>query len=201
MAACWGLAGGQGVLQELLKEAHKVFLIIDKRSILSTMRNTMPKKSPINTDAVNARLQSLGAALRARRKALGVSAVAAAEAAGLSRVTLHRIEKGEPSVTMGAWHSVAAALGTQLLWQTDGPPHVTATPPAGWLPVRIALADYPQLKALAWHVQGAQYLSPIEAHGIYERNARHLDMAAMAANERNLLDALRQVFGDKAAHV
>jgi len=39
--------------------------------------------------------------LAEKRKALRVSATVAAEAAGMSRVTLHRIEKGEPSVTMG----------------------------------------------------------------------------------------------------
>jgi transcriptional regulator with XRE-family HTH domain len=36
-------------------------------------------------------------------KALKVSATTAAEAAGMSRMTLHRIERGEPSVTMGAY--------------------------------------------------------------------------------------------------
>jgi hypothetical protein len=32
----------------------------------------------------------------------------------MSRVTLHRIEKGEPSVTMGAWCNALAALGLAL---------------------------------------------------------------------------------------
>jgi hypothetical protein len=42
----------------------------------------------------------------------------------MSRVTLHRIEKGEPPVTMGAWSNAIAALGMpsmdtqeQALWQ------------------------------------------------------------------------------------
>jgi transcriptional regulator with XRE-family HTH domain len=56
----------------------------------------------------------LGAQLRALRKALKVNVTVAAEAAGISRVTLHRIEKGEPSVTMGAWANVAAALGMRF---------------------------------------------------------------------------------------
>ena len=54
----------------------------------------MPK--PFLSDIVVARLQDLGARIRARRKSLGVNATAAAESAGMSRVTLHRIEKGEP---------------------------------------------------------------------------------------------------------
>ncbi|MFG6415730.1 helix-turn-helix domain-containing protein [Roseateles sp. DC23W] len=46
-------------------------------------------------------MTELGARIRAQRQRQRVSATHAAEAAGLSRVTLHRIERGEPSVTMG----------------------------------------------------------------------------------------------------
>jgi hypothetical protein len=47
------------------------------------------------------------------------------------------------------------------------------------------------LRALAWQVHGTETLTPAEALGIYERNARHLDMQAMSANELALLQALR----------
>ena len=62
----------------------------------------MPKSSPPSAAQTLSELKALGAQLRAQRKALKVNATVAAEAAGISRVTLHRIEKGEPSVTMGA---------------------------------------------------------------------------------------------------
>lgn len=74
----------------------------------------MPAKSPVTTDASTAQLQALGAHIRSQRKALRLSATVTAEAAGVSRVTLHRIEKGEPSVTIGAWCSAMAALGMVL---------------------------------------------------------------------------------------
>ena len=61
----------------------------------------MPAKAPPTGDLVAARLASLGQRIRARRKQHKVTATTAAEAAGMSRVTLHRIERGEPSVTMG----------------------------------------------------------------------------------------------------
>jgi len=60
--------------------------------------------------------------------------------------------------------------------------------------VRIPLADYPQLKALAWQVQGADHLTPVEAHDIYERNARHIDDAAISADEQALRQALQAAF-------
>ncbi len=155
----------------------------------------MPSTSPPLVESTASNLQALGVQLRARRKALRVSAVAAAEAAGLSRVTLHRIEKGEPSVTMGAWAQAMAALGLTLAAQSGE--SAPGTDPAsqdgaeGWIPVRIALARYPQLKALAWQVHGTDTLTPIEAWDIYERNARHLDIGAMPEHEQALWRALQ----------
>lgn len=162
----------------------------------------MPSPSPANADQTLAELQSLGAQLRAQRKALKVNATVTAEAAGISRVTLHRIEKGESSVTMGAWANVAAALGMQLnleLQQQQALQNNTHS--NGWWPVRIALADYPQLKALAWQVQGTDHLTPVEAHDIYERNGRHLDMGAMTIDEQVLWMALQAAFGKRVEHV
>lgn len=165
------------------------------------MSNNMPQKSPLLNEITAAKLCSLGAQLAERRKALGVSATVAAEAAGMSRVTLHRIEKGEPSVTMGAWSNAIDALGMQLQLQPPEAARATPTDRAGWWPVRIALADYPQLKALAWQVHGTDHLTPVEAFDIYERNARHMDMPSMDTQEQALWQALQQAFGKRAAHV
>ncbi|MCK9283926.1 MAG: helix-turn-helix domain-containing protein [Rhodocyclaceae bacterium] len=160
----------------------------------------MPARPPPTTRIAVEALALLGQQIRAQRKALRVNATAAAEAAGISRVTLHRIEKGAPAVTMGAYLNVMAALGL-----TFGiiAPAATARVDAmkGWLPARIRLSDYPQLKQLAWQVQGTDELTPAEALSIYERNARHLDMAAMEAREQNLIDALRLALGDNGKHV
>ena len=119
----------------------------------------------------------------------------------MSRVTLHRIEKGEPSVAAGAWGNAMAALGMSLLALNAEVAHATGPEPAkgmdppNWIPVRVRLADYPQLKALAWQVHGTDALTPIEALDIYERNARHLDTAAMSPAEQALLQALRMGLG------
>ena len=153
----------------------------------------MPSIFLNSSDANASPLQSLGAQIRAQRKALRLSATVTAEAAGVSRVTLHRIEKGEPSVTMGAWCSAMAALGLGLQTQKladERAPTAQAPGRAGWVPARVVLADYPQLRALAWHVHGTDSLTPSEALDIYERNARHLDPQTMSANERALLAAL-----------
>jgi transcriptional regulator with XRE-family HTH domain len=166
----------------------------------------MPAKPPPSSEQSAAQLHALGEQLRARRKVLRVSSTAAAEAAGMSRVTLHRIEKGEPSVTAGAWANAMAALGMKLLARNDEDADATGASPqpkelADWIPVRVRLADYPQLKALAWQVHGTDTLTPVEALGIYERNARHLDTAAMSPAEQALLQALRTGLGGGSAVV
>lgn len=156
----------------------------------------MPATAPELHDRAAASLKALGAAVRQRRKGLGVVAVAAAEAAGISRVTLHRIEKGEPSVTMGAYAAVFAALGLDCrLLPAEQPPAEQSLPDRkGWIPARVRMADFPRLKELAWQVHGVDELRPREALDIYERNARHLDMETLLPRERELIEALREGF-------
>ena len=161
----------------------------------------MPTHPPPTSEKATAQLQALGEQIRARRKALRVSSTAAAEAAGMSRVTLHRIEKGEPSVAGGAWANAMAALGLTLLARNTEDARAAEASPADlneWIPVRVRLSDYPQLKALAWQVHGTNTLTPTEALGIYERNARHLDTVAMSVAEQALLQALRTGLGGGA---
>lgn len=155
----------------------------------------MPAKAPPTADRALRLLHALGQQVRARRKALGVSAMAAAESAGMSRVTWHRIEKGEPAVAIGAYANAVATLG--LEWRVGLPsetPERSPAPPAGWLPARVRLADFPQLARLAWQVHGTDTLSPQEALSIYERNWRHVDEPSLLPRERALLDALRVAF-------
>jgi len=154
------------------------------------MRITMPAAAPSTGEIVTAKLLALGERLRAQRKRLGVSATTAAEAAGMSRVTLHRIERGEPSVTMGAYVNAAAALGLELgVFDVQAPPPSSSSKTAA-APARIRLADYPQLERLAWQFHAGSEVTPAEALSLYERNWRHIDQAALAPHERALIQAL-----------
>lgn len=160
----------------------------------------MPATVPVLTATTAAKLAALGQRIRAARKALKVSATAAAEAAGMSRVTLHRIERGEPSVTLGSYLNVLAALGLGIAIVEPGAAAAREAAPqrGGWIPARIPLAEYPQLKRVAWQIQGVDELAPAEAFGLYERNSRHLNLKAMDPKERELLHALRLAFGEGA---
>jgi transcriptional regulator with XRE-family HTH domain len=155
----------------------------------------MPAIAPPIGDHLAATLSALGQRLRARRKALGVSATTAAEAASMSRVTLHRIEGGEPSVTMGAYLSAAAALGLSFALLDPQDPGGKLKDEQPVLPASIALSDYPQLKRLAWHLHGTTELTPKEALALYERNWRHVDPSAMDPRERALVKALARDLG------
>jgi transcriptional regulator with XRE-family HTH domain len=155
----------------------------------------MPATSPFTPENVAVDLAALGEAIRLHRKALGINAQTVAQAAGISRVTLHRIEKGEPAVTIGAYLNAAAAVGLHVYAstsseQTDPLQHDT-------IPVEIDLARYPQLARLAWQLGSETRLTPLEAWGLYERNWRHVDHGALSENEQRLIDALERMVGEK----
>lgn len=159
----------------------------------------MPAQAPIIANTVADKLIAMGKQIRAHRKVLRISATTTAEAAGMSRVTLHRIESGEPSVTMGAYLNAMAALGMNfdLIKPADLVADHTSADCKGLIPARIRLADYPQLKKLAWQVHGTDELTPLEALSIYERNWRHVDLQAMEPGEQQLVDALRLGLGER----
>ena len=110
---------------------------------------------------------------------------------GISRVTLHRIEMVEPTVSIGAYLNVISALDLTLNLSARGDAGYEADGDSvETLPVRVSLKDYPQLKELAWHVQGVDELSLVEAHSIYERNKRFLDIENLSDSEQELIELL-----------
>jgi len=150
----------------------------------------MPSPSPDPTEAGSEALRALGATLKARRRAMGVNASTAAQAAGMSRVTLYRIERGEPSVTFGAYVSAARVLGLHFALGDSASLSEEAA-----LTQPIRLVDYAQLQRLAWHLPGREELSPEEAFEVYEANWRHLERNKLSERERTLIDALARQFG------
>ncbi|WP_158256766.1 helix-turn-helix domain-containing protein [Pseudomonas sp. MYb185] len=150
---------------------------------------------------IAARAARLGSKIRARRKALRVSTTVTAEASSISRVTLHRIERGEPSVSMAAYLRVLAALGLEFELIEAANAEKPDLQAQASIPVRVSLVTYPVLKSLAWQVQGTDSLSPQEAWDIYERNWRHADLDKALPDELALMEALRQVFGGGGRNV
>lgn len=134
-------------------------------------------------------LHALGARIRRARKDLGLTAQDVADAAGISRVTLHRIEKGEPSVTMAAYANVMQMVGLPLTVPADAEVEADAA-----LPERIRIADFTELAKLAWQMKRSAELTPAEAWNVYERNARLLDETNLSHVERRLLELLRREF-------
>lgn len=159
------------------------------------MGNTMPAKFHLKTLTPREQLLELGQQIKQHRKTHKLSANAVATAAGLSRTTLHRIEAGEPSVAAGAYWAAVAALGLRC--------GIVETPTTGLevLPDQIDLNRYPQLKLLAWHVQGTQFVSPRQAWDIYMRNWRHIEEAKIQDAEKKLIEQLRAEFEGLGEHV
>lgn len=155
----------------------------------------MPRKISTQNPRPKTMLQVLGQKVKDARKFQGVSAVATAEAAGISRVTLHRIERGEPSVTMGAYLNVISSLGLSLeLIDPSHPPSAKSSLKTD-LPEKIRVGEFKQLKRLAWQLKSDQTLSPEEVLDLYERNWRHIDLKDMDSKEREFLRRLLKSFG------
>jgi hypothetical protein len=114
---------------------------------LPGIENTMSARPPLASPAAAAKLKVLDERIRARHGALGINATVTAEAAGMSRVTLHRIKKGEPTVTIGASLNALVALGLDfgILTQDQPADAVGDDAKPGWIPVRVRLGDDPQL--------------------------------------------------------
>ncbi len=151
-----------------------------------------------DSDADAVPLVALGLSLRKQRRRLGLGTVAVAEAAGISRMTLHRIERGEGGVAVGAYMAVAAALG-MTLQAVDSNEATragarTGRGEEGSIPLAIPVEDFPTLKGLAWQVAPGATLSPREVLDTYERNWRHVDESALSDEESELIANLRRVF-------
>lgn len=154
----------------------------------------MPAKAPKVSHSEARLLQNLGESLRDQRKKLKLSTVTTAEAAGISRVTLHRIERGEPSVAASAYAKVVISLGLSIsLVDTFNPK--TETKKKIKLPKKIRLDVYPQLKKLAWQLKAGTMMTPKDVLDLYERNSRHLDQSKLNQKERDLLEAILSFFG------
>lgn len=152
----------------------------------------MPSSNPPISEASQQALATLGEAIRGRRRQLGLSAAVTAEAAGMSRVTLHRIERGAASTTIGAVMNAAEAVGLHLQF-TDTRPRSEENPEmmtAKQAPETVRVGDYPLLRAAAWQLDPDSRLTAYEALRTYERSWRHLDHATMDDEERTFIQAL-----------
>jgi transcriptional regulator with XRE-family HTH domain len=133
-------------------------------------------------------LANVGQKVLLQRKKLKVAAESVALAAGISRVTLHRIEKGEPGVNLGAFISVLCALGMHLNLESDDGEAKQQTHMINLK--KIAIKDYPQLKNISWQLRDEAVLNAQEAKGIYERNEKYISFENLQPDELELIRQL-----------
>lgn len=137
-------------------------------------------------------LAAFGGRLRQARLQRGLSAETVAAGAGITRVTLHRLERGTPAVTLGTAIKVLGVLGLE----GDIARLAPAASAAQRQPRLIRIDRYPQLEQIAWHLAPAvQALTHEEAFSLYERHWRHVDRSAMGPRERALLKRLTATVG------
>jgi transcriptional regulator with XRE-family HTH domain len=73
----------------------------------------MGKKTALQTPKLAAILKLLGENIRLARRRRRLSMAMLAERAGMTRITLHAIEKGVPTVSLGAYANALFSLGLE----------------------------------------------------------------------------------------
>jgi transcriptional regulator with XRE-family HTH domain len=156
-------------------------------------------------------LGELGLRLRYARLRRRLPARAVAHGAGVTRATLHRVERGEPAVTVGTIVKVMGVLDlandVALLARDDTtgrrlqderlPRRHRVVREAQRAPLQIQIDRYPQLRHIAWHLgPDVTHVTPEEALALYERNWRHIDRAGMEPVEAALILDLTTTVGN-----
>lgn len=132
--------------------------------------------------------------------------------AGVSLRALQQLENGAGS-TLATCLRVLQALGKLSVF--DGlAPMTTVNPMAPQrarrtlepvltkrTPMPIRIANYPQLRLIAWNRREDATLDDVEALALYERNWRHVEADALEPRERRLIDRLVQTVGNGVLHV
>jgi transcriptional regulator with XRE-family HTH domain len=73
----------------------------------------MGKKTSVQTPKLTILLKALGENIRLARLRRHLSTTMLAERAGMTRMTLRAIEKGQPTVSLGAYANVLFSLGLE----------------------------------------------------------------------------------------
>ncbi len=73
----------------------------------------MGKKTTVQTPKLASILKTLGENIRLARLRRRISATMLAQRAGMTRVTLSAIERGKPTVSLGAYANVIFSLGLE----------------------------------------------------------------------------------------
>lgn len=80
---------------------------------MCTILDIMGKKTVLQTPRLVGLLKELGENIHLARLRRNISSTMLAERAGMTRMTLNSIEKGEPTVSLGAYANVLLSLGLE----------------------------------------------------------------------------------------
>jgi len=67
--------------------------------------------------------------------------------------------------------------------------------------MQLRLADYPQLRLIAWNRRDDAPIAEEEAFALYERNWHYIDQSSLSADERQLIEHLVRAFGNGVMNV
>lgn len=151
--------------------------------------------------------KALGHQLRRARLAHHITQEDVATRAGISVRALQQLEAGAGS-TLATCLQVLEALGRLSIFDAlisaadvspTQPPPKRAPRKDTQAPIRIA--DYPQLRLIAWNRKPDTILDPQQALALYERNWRHVETESLKPEEKKLIERLVKTIGRGVLHV
>jgi DNA-binding XRE family transcriptional regulator len=96
-----------------MQKTKNLLCIIDIMSIFAENKRQMKRKDQIIFPKYQRILDQLGENIKLARKRRKLTIIQVSERAGIHRSTLDKIEKGEASVSLGAYFNVLRVLGLQ----------------------------------------------------------------------------------------
>ncbi len=112
-----------------------------------------------------------------------------------------------PTASVGSWQATTAAVDNSAPLATrpesiykSGKAVQTNGATSG-VAMQIHLADYPQLKLLAWNRRDDDLVEEEEAFALYERNWHFVEEEKLSLNERQLIERLTTLFGKGVMNV
>ena len=67
--------------------------------------------------------------------------------------------------------------------------------------MQLRIAEYPQLRLIAWNRKDDDVIEEDEALALYERNWRYVDCVHLTEKEQQLIDRLVAQYGNGVLHV
>ena len=141
-------------------------------------------------------LNDIGCKVQQFRKSHNLTQAILAESLEVDRRTLAKLERGDPSISLGTAFHIFNNLGFSVTVNSTSEQEAKAEAfDKHYLPIHIKLADYPVLKRCAWQLKAEDSVTPPVAYQLYQDKKSDFAKSNMSRKEQHLIGCLELVYG------